>query len=56
MDRSTRNVFQSKFRTYWDSISMLCIIYVILFTPMQVWLRDIRVTERLRVDSEGGSV
>ena len=27
---------QSVFRSYWDSVSMLFIIYVIAFTPMQV--------------------
>lgn len=26
----------SGFRTYWDSMSMLCIIYVMVFTPVQV--------------------
>ena len=27
---------QGTFRTYWDSVSMLFIIYVVVFTPMQV--------------------
>ena len=46
-----RHVLQSVFRTYWDSVSMLCIVYVICFTPLQV---DLEKYEGLSVSAYGG--
>lgn len=47
-------MIQGVFRSYWDTVSMICILYVVGFTPLQVRLKEFWLMDQFTEDGEGG--